>query len=67
MKDQRKMKVRARGFQVNTKQRATNEQEEGKECEARRQEVENTKTAKCEKIYEIGLEIHEVARGKGPL
>jgi hypothetical protein len=27
-----------------------------KECETRGQEVDNTKTAKCEKNYEVGLE-----------
>jgi hypothetical protein len=27
----------------------------GKECEMRKREVENTKTTKCKKIYEIGL------------
>jgi hypothetical protein len=44
MKDQRKIDVKARDFQGNTKQIGTNGQREGKECETRRQEVENTKT-----------------------
>ena len=35
MNDQRKINAKARGFQVNTKQRRTNEQREGKECEMR--------------------------------
>ena len=40
MKDQRKIDVKARGFQVNIEQRGTNGQREGKECKTRRQEVE---------------------------
>ena len=46
MKDQRKINTNAIGFQVNTKRRGTNEQQEGKEYESRRWEVENTKIQK---------------------
>ena len=49
MKYQRKIDGKARCFQVNTKQRETNEQQEGKECETRGQEVENTKNHRVQK------------------
>ena len=55
MKDQRKFDFNASGFQVNTNQRGTNEQREGKDCAIRRQEVENTKPTKCKKNYKIDL------------
>jgi hypothetical protein len=69
MKDQRKIIIKARGFQVNTNQRGVNEQQEGKECKTRRQEIENTKSTKCTNVYEIGLiwNILEVVRGEDPL
>ena len=59
MKYQRKIDDKARCFQVNTKQRETNEQQEGKECETTRQEVEKLrirKTIECKNIYVIGVE-----------
>jgi hypothetical protein len=59
MKYQRKIDGKARGFQVNTKQRETNEQQEGKECKTRRQEVEKLriqKTIECKNIYVTGVE-----------
>ena len=56
--NERPKKNRHQGYRLlgYTKQSGTNEQREGKECETRRQEVENTKTKECEKNYEIGLE-----------
>ena len=59
MKDQKEFNVKSRGLQVNRAQRGTNEKWEGKEFETRRLEVEkfeNTKTTKCKKIHEIGVE-----------
>jgi hypothetical protein len=55
---QREIDVKARGFHVNTKHRGTNEcQQEGKESEIRRREVENMKTTYCGMIWEFGLEV----------
>ena len=58
MNDQRKINAKARGFQVNTKQRRTNEQREGKECEMRGHKLRTWEyeNHKVEKDYEIGLE-----------
>ena len=45
---QRNIDVNARGFHVNKKHRGANEYEqEGKESETRRREVENMKTTYC--------------------
>ena len=41
MKDQRRIDIKARDFHLNTTQRGTNEQQEGKERKTRRREVEN--------------------------
>ena len=46
MKDRRKINVKARSFQVNIVHRETNEQQEGKECETRRQEVQKSRIHK---------------------
>ena len=68
MKDQRKINTNAIGFQVNTKRRGTNEQQEGKEYESRRWEVENTKIQKdiwnwlgrFMKLLEVKVHCHEI-------
>ena len=44
LKDQRKIHVKARGLHVNTKQRETNKQQEGKGCEMRWEVVNMTTT-----------------------
>jgi hypothetical protein len=68
MKDHRKIEVKARGVQVNTNQRGTQEQPEGKEWETRRREVENMKTTtKCKTFMKFIWKIHEAVGGKGPL
>ena len=50
MKDQRKFDIKVGGYQVNTEQRGTNEQQ-GKDYKTRWQEVEHTKTIECENIF----------------
>ena len=58
------MYAKARGFQVNTEQRGTNEQQQDKECQTKGQELEKLRVQKSQsaKIFmKLVWKIHEVA------
>ena len=58
------MNTKAKGFQVNTKQRGTKEQRQGNECQPKWQELEKLRVQKSQsaKIFlELVWKIHEVA------
>ena len=65
-KDRRKNDVKARGFQVNTKQRGTNEQQEGKNAKRGGEKLRKRKLQSAKLIMNSVWKIHEVVRGKGP-
>ena len=67
MKDQRKIDVEARDFQVNTKQISTNGQREDKECETRRQVVEKFIIQKPQGVKRFMKLVWKIHEGKGPL
>ena len=58
------MNTKARGFHVNTKQRGTKEQRQGKECQTKWEELDKLRVQKSQsaKIFmKLVWKIHEVA------